>query len=240
VASSTETAIAGATAQSLRVTPDATTTYRVRVSNSCGNATSQAVVTVLPLPTVPASVTATYNPVTNANVITWAASTSSAGIAAYLVERRPGSLQINVTSGTTYTDTAIVPGVTYVYTVRSRDINSAYSDKSATEVATTRTFTDDPIVGATPTAGTAIRGIHLGELRQAIDSVRAAGGLLPAWTSYAAATGVVDADQFIEMRDRLNEARDQLGLPHVFFTQPVNATQVVRGSALIELRNGVK
>lgn len=237
---STETPIAGATSQSVSVSPEATTTYRVRVSNACGSAQSQAAVTVLGPPSVPVSVVATFNAGVNGNVVTWAAATSEAGIAAYLVERQPGNLHITVTGATTYTDTAVTPGATYVYTVRSRDNNSMYSAKSAPDIAIVRTFTDDPITSPSPAAGVAIRGVHIGELRQAVDSVRSAAGLLPAWTSYAAATGNVDATDFLDLRNYLNEARELLLVPYVEFTSTVSNNQLVRGSAVIDLRNGVK
>jgi hypothetical protein len=78
---------------------------------------------------------------------------------------------------------------------------------SAIDYATVATtlFSDEPLV----TGVTRIKGIHIGELRKAIDAVRHATGTLgPAWSSssYAAATGPVTANDNTTARQRLDEA----------------------------------
>jgi hypothetical protein len=70
----------------------------------------------------------------------------------------------------------------------------------------TNLFTDEPLVAG----ATTIKGIHIGELRQAIDAVRRAAGLSQAWTSYAAATGPVTASDNLAARSALDEARNTL------------------------------
>jgi hypothetical protein len=63
-------------------------------------------------------------------------------------------------------------------------------------------FSDEPLVAGT----TRIGGIHIGELRQAIDAVRYAAGLLPAWTSYGALSGTIVAGPNNEARTKLDDA----------------------------------
>ena len=64
------------------------------------------------------------------------------------------------------------------------------------------TCTLNPSVGR----GTRTMGIHIGELRHAIDAVRRAAGYPPAWSSYAAATGPVTASDIVTARQKLDEA----------------------------------
>jgi hypothetical protein len=90
---------------------------------------------------------------------------------------------------------------TYLYRVRagvSSGGTDASSGPSPIDYATVATnlFSDEPLV-----AGTTIKGIHMGELRQAIDAVRHAAGLNPAWSSYTAATGPVTASDNITARN---------------------------------------
>jgi hypothetical protein len=97
--------------------------------------------------------------------------------------------------------------VTYLYRVRA-GVSSGGADASSgpspIDYATVATnlFTDEPLVPG----ATTIKGIHIGELRQAIDAVRRAAGLNAAWSSYAAATGPVTASDNITARQRLDEA----------------------------------
>jgi hypothetical protein len=79
------------------------------------------------------------------------------------------------------------------------------------------------------------------ELRSAVDAVRFAVGLPPAWSSYAPPVGLtVSAADFTQIRDRLNEARPALQISLVSFTAPVGPGQPVARTTLTELRNGVK
>ena len=87
---------------------------------------------------------------------------------------------------------------------------------------------------------TAIRGVHVGQLRQAVDAVRAAAGLRAAWDSYLPATGHVFAADFLALRDRLNEGRAALQLPLVDFTTPVGVNSVIHAAHVNALRGGVQ
>jgi hypothetical protein len=77
-------------------------------------------------------------------------------------------------------------------------------------------------------------------LRRAIDAVRAAAGLTPAWNDYNPLTGSVVAATLTELRNRLNEARGNLLLPDIVFSAAVSSGQTIQGSTVVELRDGVQ
>jgi hypothetical protein len=99
------------------------------------------------------------------------------------------------------------------------------------------TFTDDPLLAGI----TIVKGIHVGQLRQAIDAIRTEAGLSPAWAGHGAEIGLIFAGHVTEMRTGLNEARLVLGLPAVPFAQQnLSPFGLMYLSYLTELRNGVK
>lgn len=227
--------IPGATGTSVDVYPDQLTTYRIIVTNACGSDSDTAVVDVDDRLPAPANVQAAYDPTISKVRVTW---TPLSGVSEYRIQRiRAGSIDIFSVSGSTtsWEDTTAVAGNAYLYRVQARDTQLAYSELSAPDVASLRVFTDDPVSGST-----AIRGVHISELRQAVDAVRAAVGLPAAWSSYAPATGAIDDAHFKELRDRLNEARAKFALATVAFTDVVAGTWPIKGSSIRELRDGVK
>jgi hypothetical protein len=125
--------------------------------------------------------------------------------------------------------------------VRSLDQNNFYSEQSALDFATVMPFADDPIrTPQDPLGGTIIRGQHVSQLRQAVDALRVLAGLSAAWASYVPVTGFVDDAHFLEIRNRLNEARSALGYDPVVFSEAVAAGQPIRRSSVMELRGGVR
>ena len=80
---------------------------------------------------------------------------------------------------TSYTDSTVTSVNAYLYRVRTADAVGNLSAPSGIDVATAITFTDNPLtVGATP-----VKEVHLTELRQAVNAVRAAANLGAAtWT----------------------------------------------------------
>ena len=107
--------------------------------------------------------------------------------------------------------------------------------------AQAQTFTDDPIVaGVTP-----VRAVHILELRQTIDQLRAIAGLPPsAWTDPALTPGVtaMRAVHVTELRARLDEALTRLGYGTSPYTDPSlsPASSIVRAVHLTELRARVQ
>jgi hypothetical protein len=238
-----DTPISGATGTSIDVYPDQDTTYRFRVTNSCGSDSDLASVDVSEPASVPANVQAVYDASIGKVRVTWTASTSAAGISSYLIQRtRAGLIHTYTTNGavTAWEDPTAVAGNAYFYRVQAKDSNLAYSGLSEPEIASFRVFTDEPIQLPNVNGGTPIRGVHISELRQAIDAVRIAAGLPAAWSSYAPATGAIDDAHLTQMRDRLNEARILIALDAVTFTNGVAAGWSIKGSSIRELRDGVK
>jgi YD repeat-containing protein len=202
------------------VTPLTSTTYSVTSftagAGCSGAGTGQASITVTSLPT-PAAMTATAitNTTTHTTLTVSLQWSPVQGAAWYQVERATHllpsadwqtlgghvtSLSINDPFGSTNP-------TTYLYRVRAGVTSGgtdASSGPSPIDYATVATnlFSDEPLVPG----ATTIKGIHIGELRQAIDAVRRAAGLNAAWSSYAAATGPVTASDNITARQRLDEA----------------------------------
>lgn len=214
---------------------------RVTATDSAGNAfqeewTPAMIATPAGPPSTPASVQATRSGPT-AVTVSWAAAASQVGIAAYRVEKLPGN-QVFVTTGpgTSFVDTNVASGSAYFYRVTAVDLDNSFSTPSAYDVATLVDFQDDPVVAHV----TSVRGAHVADLRRAVDAVRQAAGLSKWWTSYTPPTGLIRASHFVELRDRLNEARAAVLLPAVQFSDAVAVGAVQRARSVVELRNGVK
>jgi subtilisin family serine protease len=215
---------------------------RLTASDASGNSFQQewtpAVITTgAAPPSRPASVQANREGPASIRVA-WAPSSSPSGLREYRVERLPGGQVFVVPpASTTFLDASdLVAGATYLYRVSAVGTEGVRSAPSPYDAATLVALQDDPIVaGVTP-----IRGAHVGELRIAIDALRKAAGLQPAWTTYAPPTGFVTPSEFLTMRERINEARAAVQLPPVQFTITPTRGAPIRASQLQELRNGVQ
>jgi uncharacterized repeat protein (TIGR01451 family) len=141
-------------------------------------------------------------------------------------------------STTNTIDSTAVANTTYLYAVAAIDASSLVSPPSNTDIATTIIFTDDPAVAQS----TAIKAVHLTELRTAVNALAAAAGMEPFTFTDSSLSGVVvKAIHFAELQDDLNTARTWLGLPAIAFTDPaLTAGNVVKAVDVQELRSGVK
>lgn len=99
-------------------------------------------------------------------------------------------------------------------------------------------FTQIGVVAGT----TAIRAIHMTELRIAVDAVRAAVGLLNATYTNAITVGAfIRVEDVTELRARLGAPRDTLGLTPVVYVDPsLTGGMIVRAAHIQELRNATK
>jgi YD repeat-containing protein len=237
------------------VRPLSSTVYRVTsftAGTGCSGAgTGSAIITVAPLPAPGTlSALAITDPSTHTTLtvsVQWSAVPFADW---YQVERAtrlvPGDWQPvsgHVTSPWPNPLAATADPVTYLYRVRAGvtsggvDATSVPSPIDYATVATTL-FTDEPLAAGV----TLIKGIHIGELRHAIDAVRRATGTLgSAWSSYGAATGPVTASDNITARQRLDEATVILVGHGVFYTGEVPAANGrIWALQLQQIRDGVR
>ncbi|MCU1231082.1 MAG: hypothetical protein JWO97_3966 [Acidobacteria bacterium] len=251
-ASSVTGPILGATGASLTVAPVADTTYWARVTNSCGAADSSgATVYVMAAPTAPTSINAVSDGI-NTDTVTWSGATAAAGFARYDFERASDGqpyafIGSAPPAATNYLDQPVTPGKAYAYRIFTVDVHGARSPVSPADATVVMTFTDDPVVAASVISpgvtapGTAIKAIHVTELRRAINAMRVAAGLPVAWQTEAASGHTLRTD-ILEMRTYLDEARAVLLLPQLIYTYPALTRYVspIRAADVNDLRSGVK
>ena len=193
------------------------------------------------VPAAPANFNATTATATTIN-LSWTASIGATASTQYEIVRASATspfVLIHTTSATNFTDT-VAAGSAHVYKVRAVDPAAGTSPYSSPDSAATIFFTDDPLI---PQA-TRIKAVHLTELRQAVNAIRAAAGLPPATftdPTVTAATGI-KAVHLAELRAALNQARAPLGLSAVAFTDAavIPAATRVKAAHLTEIRNGVR
>jgi hypothetical protein len=151
-----------------------------------------------------------------------------------------GSLTPIGTSFTTsFTDLDVVANTSYLYRVRTVDASSRLSPVSAPEVATTVVFTNDPLAAGVTT----IKAVHVTELRQAVNSLRALAGLGAFSFTDATLTPAtpVKALHVAQLRDAVAPARAALSLPAVDPGSPVVAgTTIVAAIHFEQMRAAVK
>jgi hypothetical protein len=172
--------------------------------------------------------------------LTW---TAAPGAHHYQVERAPnlGGTYTVVNSnvaGTSYQDTTVTSVNAYLYRVRTADAVGNLSAPSGIDVATAITFTDNPLtVGTTP-----VKAVHMTELRQAVNAVRAAANLSAAtWTDPTLSTSVtIKAVHVTELRSSLDAALSALGIATSAYTDPSLTGILIKKVHVDEVRLRVK
>jgi len=185
----------------------------------------------------PAGFVATASGTTQVNA-SWGAVSGADHYEVWRSSHGGASAPIATPSGTTFSDTSVVAGVTYLYRVRAIDAGGAASAFSNLDPATTIVFTDDPLA-----SGTAIKAIHFIEARTAVNAMRDAAGQLPVAADATIAVGLpVKAQHMTDLRTMLNAARVAAGLSALSFTDPTITQFVtpVKAVHIQEVRNGVK
>jgi hypothetical protein len=187
-------------------------------------------------PAPPTGVTATAQPASNV-LVTWNA---VAGATSYEVLRGcAGALPFlfNVGSATTFNDVSASTNAAYVYRVRAVNATGESLDSSP-DLATTVTFTDDPI-----TAPQVVKAVHLQELQTAVNAVRVCGALF-AFVYQAQdaplAGSVIRSLHVTTLRNMLDEGLAALTLPLSGYTDVVAAGVNIRGIHIQEIRTKVK
>ncbi|HEX8618968.1 MAG TPA: S8 family serine peptidase, partial [Thermoanaerobaculia bacterium] len=239
VAQSTLTATTSSGSYTFAPATDGTFTHWVRVTAStCSNIVNYvdsgafSVTVNAPPLTAPATASATTTSGGASVSVAWSSVT---GATAYVVQRSTslaGTYATVATVQTTnYTDAPPVQAspVAYLYRVLAKDAGNNLSAPSPADYATVKSsalFSDDPVT----LNATLLKTIHLTEVRQAVDAVRAATGLAPA--SWPTPGALLVAD-FTGLRTALDQARTQMGLA----AYPYNYT-VVSGASLNALHLG--
>ena len=172
--------------------------------------------------------------------LTWTAYTAAAPVV-YDVYRASGSTtftKIGTSSTTQFPDTAVTPNNTYFYRVIGRGANGAMSPFSNTDLASTTSFTDDPLVAKV----TRIKAAHVNELRAAANAARAAAGLAPHPFSAAPTIGaLVRATHITELRTALSGVFTAFSIPAPVFTDPsLTIGNAIKAAHIQELRNALK
>lgn len=100
------------------------------------------------------------------------------------------------------------------------------------------TFTDDPLVAGT----TVVKGLHVTELRDAINLLRTRVGLATvSWAEPVSAGVLIKASHIIEMRTRLEEARTALALSPTSYTDPsLTVGTLVKTAHIQQIRDSLK
>jgi hypothetical protein len=171
--------------------------------------------------------------------LTW---TAAPGAHHYQVERAPNLggtftvLNSNV-STTTYTDNTVTSVNAYLYRVRSADAVGNLSAPGNIDVSTAITFTDNPLSAGT----TLVKAVHVTELRQAVNAVRAAANLSAAtWTDSSLTNVTIKAVHITELRTNLDQALTALGLPAGSYTDTSLSGVVIKKVHVDEVRQRVE
>jgi RHS repeat-associated protein len=118
-------------------------------------------------------------------------------------------------------------------------VASAVPGLSLTPQGGTPVFTDDPLVAGT----TSIKAVHITELRDAINQLRARATLAAAtWTDASLAGSLIKAVHIAELRTALSAARTALGLSNPAYTDPTLTADstTIKAAHIQELRDRVK
>jgi len=202
-----------------------TTSYWVRVTSDCGTADSNAAtVTVVNIP-APTGLTATTQTSPTSVLVQWNTVPSASKYIVEFATNVAGPF-IQLGQPTTSLQAVHSPSptsapVAYVYRVWSADANGVRGSVSNVDYAVTAStlFTDERIQKGM----TWIKGMHIKELRDAIDAVRTAASTaqnpLPAvWPNAQPPTGLISAGNITTLLAPLNAARSVFGLASFVYT----------------------
>ncbi|HYK05999.1 MAG TPA: IPT/TIG domain-containing protein [Thermoanaerobaculia bacterium] len=183
-----------------------------------------------------------------ASLLATAINTTSVNVNWNTVVGATGYEVLRSTDGTTFTtagtpaappfaDLGRTANTSYLYKVRATGPGASSPDSNL-DAATTTIFTDDPLVGSS----TAIKALHLTQLRTAVNAMRTLAGIGTVSFTDPSLTGVkVKVLHITELRTALNAARADLLLFSLSFTNTLTAGVTrVRALDFTELRNGVK
>lgn len=169
--------------------------------------------------------------------LSWAAVPGASNYQVFRRSSGDGFTLIAMPIDNEFLDTGLAAGTAYVYKVRAVDINNVTPD-SVPDLASTIFFTDEPITQRQ----TLIRAVHITEIRDAINAVRAAAGSPAAEFEGEVAPGAtIEADHIVEMRSLLDAARASLGLTAAVFADTgLGSGTMIKAAHIRDLRAAVK
>jgi len=171
--------------------------------------------------------------------VTWSAVTGADHYEVYRSSNAAAYAPVASPASNAFSDSLLAAATTYLYKVRAVSTTIGTSEFSSIDPATTIVFTDDSLVGG----GTVVKAVHVTELRQAVNAMRASVGLAPATFTDPILTSsmIIKAVHISELRTALSAARTALGLPVAWTDDPLVAgTTVVKAVHIQEIRNGTK
>jgi YD repeat-containing protein len=210
-----------------------TTSYRLKITDGCGNSSSDVTITV-PLQITSTALTATANAANTQITVTWPAVT---GATSYNVYRRSGSVwePQGTSTSTTYVDSTVAGSRAYAYRVQALASGNA-SPYSNSDIAITMSFTqavpDMPILAATNEG-----------LLVAVNKVRAAVGwpaltwndILTTSSPLPAPGEFIDSRHVTACRARMNEALQALAVPVTAYSDGDVTDRPIRAAHINEL-----
>jgi hypothetical protein len=123
----------------------------------------------------------------------------------------------------------------YQYRAEAYNASNVLLASSNIELAMRVTFTDDAHTGPRP-----VKAVHVKELVDAINVVRATAGLAPIAIADAGAGQRIRASHIALLRNGINQARTALGAPAVAFPADAGAGAVIRLRHLKELQDAIR
>jgi hypothetical protein len=135
-----------------------------------------------------------------------------------------------------FVDSTAAGNTTWYYRVQAANASIVTAPGDVVSATVQRTvFSDDPLAAGT----TVIRTVHIMELREAINTMRARGALAPFPFTDPSLTGLpLKSIHITELRAALNAARTALGLPALTYTDA--SLMMIKEIHLSELRRGVR
>jgi hypothetical protein len=153
--------------------------------------------------------------------LSWTAPTGA--VDHYQIERSThvnGPFLLQGSAGTTtYTDSAVSAGTSYLYRVRAIGSDGSFSSPSNMALGTAFSFEFSSLQGQL------IKAQHIYDLRTTINAARAAGNLSGAsWVITDLSGALVQASVVQELRNKLDEALQALSISAGAYTEPTLAT----------------
>jgi hypothetical protein len=217
-------------------TPPATDgNVKIVVTNNAGSATSSFRYDL----GAPLIVTATAASTQSVHV-SW---TSVPGATGYEISRSTDHVTFTIAGTTSLNEitdsTQVTENTAYLYRVRVF-AGATFGPYSHVDLATTVIFDDDPLI-----AGFPIRAQHVSQLRTAVEAVRTLAGFMTPYDfadlTLSPGLTAVRAVHVTDLRAALDDARNQLMLPAVNYSEAITAgSTTIRVAHIVELRDGVK